>query len=175
MSGIIGHIGQRSGVLNLEKNDSNEQTMTSGAEARRAAILRLVEDYFAEDFFNHDGYPGAPTGPEAIRSYLPMMLKAFPDRVLTPEFTLCDGDRVVSRTITEGTMTGNFMGIPPTGKPYRITATDTYRIRDRKICERWGNEDSLGMMQQLGLMEGGWRTATSADRGSVEGDYGPRD
>ena len=69
--------------------------------------LDRIEDYFAKDFFNHDGYPGAPTGPEAIRSYLPMMLKAFPDRVLTPEFTLCDGDRVVSRTITEGTMTGD--------------------------------------------------------------------
>ena len=137
--------------------------------------LDRVEDYFAEDFFNHDGYPGAPTGPEAIRAYLPMMLKAFPDRVLTPEFTLCDGDRVVSRTITEGTMTGNFVGIPATGKRYRITATDTYRIRDGKICERWGNEDSLGMMQQLGIIEGGWRTASNEDAGSVEGDYGPRD
>jgi hypothetical protein len=31
------------------------------------------------------------------------------------------------------------------------------------------------MMQQLGLMEGGWRTATNENPGSVEGDYGPRD
>jgi hypothetical protein len=28
------------------------------------------------------------------------------------------------------------------------------------------------MMQQLGLMEGGWRTATNDDAGSLEGDYG---
>ena len=72
-------------------------------------------------------------------------------------------------------MTGSFVGIPATGKRYRITATDTYRIRDGKICERWGNEDSLGMMQQLGIIEGGWRTASNEDAGSVEGDYGPRD
>jgi steroid delta-isomerase-like uncharacterized protein len=91
--------------------------------------LDRLEEFFTEDFHNHDGYPGAPTGPAAFRAYLPMMKTAFPDRILTPEFTLCDGDRVVSRTITEGTMTGPFMGIPATGKPYRITATDTYQIK----------------------------------------------
>ena len=130
--------------------------------------LDRLEEYFTEDFFNHDGPPGAPTGPAAFRAYLPMMLEAFPGRRLTPEFTLCDGDYVVSRTITEGDMTGNLWGIPPTGKHYRITATDTYRIRDGKICERWGNEDSLGMMQQLGMISGDWRTGGNDDEGSLE-------
>ena len=69
-------------------------------------------------------------------------------------------------------MTGIFMGIEPTGKKYRITATDTYQVRDGKICARWGNEDALGMMQQLGLIPGGWRTASNDDVGSLEGDYG---
>jgi hypothetical protein len=64
------------------------------------------------------------------------------------------------------------MGIPPTGKKYRITATDTYQVRDGKICARWGNEDALGMMQQLGLMPGGWRTASNDDAGTLEADYG---
>lgn len=134
--------------------------------------LDRLEEFFTEDFYNHDGYPGAPTGPAAFRAYLPMMETAFPDRKLTPEFTLCDGDLVVSRTITEGTMTGPFMGMPATGKRYRITATDTYQLRDGKICARWGNEDSLGMMQQLGLIPGGWRTATTDDAGTLETDYG---
>ena len=79
---------------------------------------------------------------------------------------------VPNSRMDEATMTGTFMGIPATGKTYRITATDTYQIRDGKICARWGNEDSLGMMQQLGLMEGGWRTASNDDAGSLEGDYG---
>ena len=100
--------------------------------------LDRLEEFFTDDFVNHDGYPGGPGGPAAFRAYLPMFKQAFPDRLLTPEFTLCDGDRVVSRTITEGTMTGTFMGIPATGKPYRITATDTYQVRDGKICARAG-------------------------------------
>jgi len=120
--------------------------------------LDRLEEYFTEDFFNHDGPPGGPSGPAAFRAYLPMMKQAFPDRKLTPEFTLCDGDRVVSRTITEGHMLGSLWSIPPTGKAYRITATDTYQVRDGKICARWGNEDSLGTMQQLGMIAGDWRS-----------------
>ena len=69
-------------------------------------------------------------------------------------------------------MTGSFTSIPVAGKPYCITATDTYQIRDGKICARWGNEDSLGMMQQLGLVDGGLQTATNDDVGSLEGDCG---
>ena len=129
--------------------------------------LERLEEYFTDDFFNHDGPPGAPNGPEAFRAYLPMMKQAFPDRKLSPEFTLCDGDFVVSRTITEGHMTGDMWGIPATGKAYRITATDTYQIRGGKICARWGNEDSLGMMQQLGMLEGDWRTGTNDNQGSL--------
>jgi predicted ester cyclase len=120
--------------------------------------LDRLEEYFTADFCNHDAPPEAPAGPAAFRAYLPMMQQAFPDRKLTPEFTLCDGDFVVSRTITEGHMLGELWGIPPTGKAYRITATDTYQVRDGKICARWGNEDSLGMMQQLGMIGGDWRT-----------------
>ena len=136
--------------------------------------LDRLEEFFTDDFYNHDGYPGAPTGPAAFREYLPYFKKGIPDRKLTSEFILVDGDRVVSRTITTGTMTGNFMGYEPTGKSYRMTATDTYQIRDGKICARWGNEDSLGMMQQLGMIPGGWRTATNDSDGSLETDYGSK-
>lgn len=129
--------------------------------------LDRLGDFISEDFRNHDGPPDGPTGPDAFIAYLPMMKQAFPDRRLTSEFTLCDGDYVVSRTVTVGHMTGDLWGIPATGKPFRITATDTYHIRDGKICERWGNEDALGMMQQLGLVEGDWRTGTNEDIGSL--------
>ncbi len=152
--------------------DANKQLVLTVIEVifNRMELDRL-EEFFTEDFYNHDGFPGAPTGPDAFRQYLPFFKQGIPDRWLTPEFTLADGDRVISRTITTGTMTGKFMGMEPTGKKYRMTATDTYQLRDGKICARWGNEDSLGMMQQLGMIPGGWRTATNDDEGSLEADY----
>lgn len=42
-------------------------------------------------------------------------------------------------------------------------------MRDGKICARWGNEDSLGMMQQLGLIGGDWRTGSNDDAGTRDG------
>ena len=127
--------------------------------------LDRLDEFFTADFYNHDGYPGAPTGPDAFREYLPYFKKGIPDRKLASEFILVDGDRVVSCTNNTG------MGYEPTGMSYRMTATDTYQIRDNRICARWGNEDSLGMMQQLGMIPGGWRTATNDSEGSLETDY----
>ena len=34
-----------------------------------------------------------------------------------------------------------------------VTGTDIYWIKDGKIHGRWGNEDAMGMMEQLGYSE----------------------
>ncbi|MBT6962023.1 MAG: hypothetical protein HOA00_12835, partial [Rhodospirillaceae bacterium] len=40
---------------------------------------------------------------------------------------------------------------PPNGRRYETSATDTYRFKDGKVIERWGNNDSIAMIRQLGL------------------------
>lgn len=117
--------------------------------------LDRVEEFFAPEFVNHNGPAWAAQGPAAIRQYLPMLAGAFPDRAVVHEFVLCDGDYVIARTHVTGTSQGPYMGRPPTGKSYDVTGTDIYRIKDGKITDRWGNEDALGMMQQLGYLPGG--------------------
>ena len=42
------------------------------------------------------------------------------------------------------------MRFPPTGKTFSVMGTDIYLIRDGRFRGRWGNEDALGMMTQLG-------------------------
>ncbi|MDX2143815.1 MAG: ester cyclase [Rhodospirillaceae bacterium] len=117
--------------------------------------LDRVEEFFAPEFVNHNGPKWAAQGPAAIRQYLPMLAGAFPDRAVVHEFVLCDGDHVIARTHVTGTSKGPYMGRPPTGKSYDVTGTDIYRIKNGKITDRWGNEDALGMMQQLGYVPGG--------------------
>jgi predicted ester cyclase len=114
--------------------------------------LDRVEEFFAPDFTNHNAPPGAAQGPAAIRQYLPLLTGAFPDRKVIHEFVLCDGDFVVARTHVTGTSKGRYFGAPPTGKSYDVTGTDIYWIKDGKIRGRWGNEDALGMMRQLGYL-----------------------
>jgi predicted ester cyclase len=42
--------------------------------------------------------------------------------------------------------------MPATGKRFTITGITIFRIADGKIKDMWFNFDSLGMMQQLGII-----------------------
>jgi hypothetical protein len=57
---------------------------------------------------------------------------------------------VALRFTFRGTHQGEFISIAPTGKQVTIPGIDIFRVADGKIVELWGQEDMLGMMQQLG-------------------------
>ena len=44
------------------------------------------------------------------------------------------------------------MGIPPTGKPVTGSGVGIFRIADGRIVEDFVQEDTLGLMQQLGAI-----------------------
>jgi predicted ester cyclase len=44
------------------------------------------------------------------------------------------------------------MGVAPTGKRVTMTGISIHRIADGKIVEEWQQWDSLGLMQQLGVV-----------------------
>jgi predicted ester cyclase len=50
------------------------------------------------------------------------------------------------------THTGEFQGIPSTGKRITVSGIWIERIADDRIVERWGVFDMLGVMQQLGVI-----------------------
>lgn len=66
---------------------------------------------------------------------------------------IAESDKVVYRTTLKGTHTGEFMGIPPTGKSVIINDFTLLRIAEGKIVEWWYDCNLLAVMQQLGLMQ----------------------
>ncbi len=66
------------------------------------------------------------------------------------EDVMADGDRVAVRLTASATPTGDFMGVPASGKRYTIGEMHWFRILDGRIAEHWHQHDALGMMQQLG-------------------------
>jgi predicted ester cyclase len=117
-----------------------------------AGRMELVDELIAPDYVNHSAPPGAPQGQAAIRGYLKLLKTAFPDRKVKNEMLLCAGDYVIVRSTVTGTSLGPYFGKPPTGKPFSVMGTDIYLVRDGKLRGRWGNEDALGMMEQLGYL-----------------------
>ncbi|GAA3498886.1 hypothetical protein GCM10019016_059890 [Streptomyces prasinosporus] len=70
------------------------------------------------------------------------------------EDRIAQGDRVCTRWSWEGTHTGDFLGIPATGKKVSMTGTTVFRFGERgKIVEGWWQYDRLGLMTQLGAVE----------------------
>ena len=71
---------------------------------------------------------------------------------VTVEDLIAEGDKVVGRMTASGTHKGEFMGAAPTNKVVTMQETHICRFSQGKVVEHWGLEDSMGLMQQLGLV-----------------------
>ena len=114
--------------------------------------LDVVYEIFASDYIRHDLRPGNPLpGPDGQRKIAADFRAAFPDLQTAIDFMIEEGEFVVSRWAAEGTHTGIWNDIAPTGKRIRFCGVNIYRIRNGKVIELWNHRDDLGVMQQLGV------------------------
>jgi steroid delta-isomerase-like uncharacterized protein len=95
--------------------------------------------------------PGISTGPAAVKAFAGMIARGFSGIQITTDDRIAEGDRVVDRWTFRATHTGEFMGVPATGKQVTVTGIDIFRIADGRLAELWQSWDQLGMMQQLGV------------------------
>jgi steroid delta-isomerase-like uncharacterized protein len=119
----------------------------------------------ADNFVDHNARPGLPPGIEGMKQDIQMIVTAVPGSQITLSHLMADGDKVIDHGTLTGTNTGPTMGIPPSGKPVRITATNIWQIQNGKIVAIWHVEDILGMMQQIGAIPSG-ADASSASTGA---------
>lgn len=65
---------------------------------------------------------------------------------------VAEGDRVASRFVWSAIQSGDFNGVPPTGRPIKMDIFIIDRIVDGKIIEHRGYFDLMGLLQQIGAM-----------------------
>ena len=106
----------------------------------------------SSDFVDHALPPGTPPGVESSSRFFKEEFAAFPDLRATLTHVFAEDDKVASRIEIEGTHKGSLMGIPPTGKHVKWTLISLHRIADGKIAEHWSEMDTMGLMQQLGVV-----------------------
>lgn len=78
---------------------------------------------------------------------------AFPDFELTVEDVIAEDDTVVQHYRATGTHEGELMGIEPTGTEVEFEGLDKVRFEDGQIVEEFGRADTIGLLQQLGVVE----------------------
>ncbi len=133
------------------------------AEENKAFMRR----YF--DAMNRDKSPATVSQyvtDEGLRQHIAMAEAAFPGYQLTAEDMIAEGDRVAVRATGQMIHAGEFMGIPPTGKQVTLSFIAIYRITGDKITEFWIQADSLGLLQQLGVIPTPGQAPVGVDQGT---------
>jgi len=130
------------------------------AESNKAAAVRL----YLETFQNHDFdvaeellSPGLVfhnagreiRGHDGLRVFVEGWLTGFPDLRLTIDFLIADEDRVLLHWRGQGTHTGEFRGIPATGRRVSASGLTLLRFSSGKIEEMWDEVAAFGELQAL--------------------------
>jgi len=113
--------------------------------------LAIIPELFAPSYVSHNPLLESK-GPEGFKQNVTAVRTAFPDIHCTIEDMVAEGDKVVTRYTSRSTFKGEFMGIAPTGKKVTTTAILITRWVGGKEVEAWEVMDTLGMMQQLGVV-----------------------
>jgi steroid delta-isomerase-like uncharacterized protein len=131
-------------------------TMRQFYEHVNAGDVEGFAALMSDDMVEHEETPGFPPTKEGVKQFFTAFLAAFPDLRMDVEDLIASGDKAVARVNVTGTHQGEFMGIPPTGKPIDVQTIDIVRFGDDGIgVEHWGVTDTMAMMQQLGVVPEG--------------------
>jgi len=68
------------------------------------------------------------------------------------EDIIAEEDKVAVRVTARAKHTGDFMGLPASGRQYTISETHIFHVRDGKVAEHWRDADMLGLMRQVGAL-----------------------
>lgn len=129
-----------------------------------AGDLDAAEVNVSADFWDHQAgdTPAAirQRGPEAFKTTISWLHRAFTDMYFDIHDVFVEGDRVVLHVtfharqhgpfIVQGPPGGQPVEFPATGRTFKSRAVHMFRISDRKITEHDAVRDDLAMARQLG-------------------------
>ena len=138
--------------VHMSEVDNDTRVRRFLDEAYNKRNLTIGDELLVEDCVFH-AIPKSIRGIAAWKMYATAFLTAFPDDLqVTIEDSFATGDKVAARWIAQGTHKGPLRGIAPTGKEVRWLGIALYYFSGGKIKEVWGLNDTLGLMQQIGVI-----------------------
>ena len=123
--------------------------MTGGAER----VSQTIDEVVAPDVLFHAPVPTGATGAQALKQVMTILYRAYPDLHVAVEDLIAEGDKVVGRNTVTGTHLGEYLGLPPTGRPVAYNEIFIFRFANGRIAEIWGVVDVLAQLKQLGALQ----------------------
>jgi predicted ester cyclase len=113
--------------------------------------LSVIDEICAPDYRLHATLSGPdPIDREALKELVTSWRSSFPDGLITLEEIVAEDDLVAARMLETGTQSGEFKGIPPTGRHVRYGSMTFLRVVDGKITDHWGLLDMPSLLEQIG-------------------------
>ena len=132
--------------------EENKNIVRRYQEIYNSNDLDALGQVVAEDLVSPKIMPGMQPGLEGAKQVHATTLIGMPDWHTRIDDMIAEGGKVVARITMTGTHTGDFWGIPATGKRVEFTGIYIVRIADGRIVEHWGEEDGVSLLQQLGVL-----------------------
>lgn len=132
--------------------EENKNIVLRYQEIYNSNDLGALGEVVAEDLVSPKIMSGMPAGLQGAMRVHETTLIGMPDWQTRIDDLIAEGDKVAARITMTGTHTGDFWGMPATGRKVDFTGIYIVRIRDGRIVEHWGEEDGVALLQQLGFM-----------------------
>jgi C-1 hydroxylase len=130
--------------------EDNKELVRRYIETWNRGDLQGMAEFWSPDMVHHTR--SGSHGFESVISIVSNFMTAFPDLKFEIEDLVADGDRVASRMTASGTHTGDYMGVPATGRQVSCAVLGFARVLNGKLVEHWGVTDELHLMEQIGLV-----------------------
>ena len=119
----------------------------------KAAAIAAMDEFYATDVIVHSGTGEDLYGLKDYKRYMNDLFTAFPDAYWTIDDQIVEGNKKAARLTMTGTHKGELMGMRSTNKKVRNQMI-SFSVRDAagKVVEEWLKFDTLGFMQQLGVI-----------------------
>lgn len=119
-------------------------------EANKALVRRWVAAINAQDLGELDAILSPTLAQEWKTTILPWVYSTFADHHAEIEEIVAEGDQVALWVTTSGTHTGEFEGVPPTGRQWRNQGIFLLRLHDNQIVEATWLFNDLNLLKQVG-------------------------
>lgn len=109
----------------------------------------LLNEFVSEEFVNHVA-PEGVNGRESFRHYIKEVLHAgLSDVKLDTYRQIAENDLVVSQKRLTAIHSGNFLGIPATGKKIEMELIEIIRLENGRYIEHWAESNMSKVLASL--------------------------
>ena len=139
-------------VMSTKDLKAIERRLANEFNKGKAAALAAIEELTPTNSVYHTATGMDIRGLKDIKQFFSEMFDAFPDFHMTIDDLVAEGEKVVIRYTMTATHKREFMGIPATNKKVTGWVIQIDRFAGGKYVEAWERMDTLGFMQQLGVI-----------------------